>query len=79
MDQITKAYKSLISFTQQAGEKMNEISELWKKLYESSKLYYDTNNTCESFNMMHKIMKGLSDVENKKSTLMNNYVKEKCR
>ena len=76
MDQITKAYKSLISFTQQAGEKMNEISELWKKLYESSKLYYDTNNTCESFNLMHKVMKGLSEVEFKKLKLMNNYIKE---
>ena len=76
MDQITKAYKSLITFTQQAGEKMNEISELWKKLYESSKLYYDTNNTCESFNLMQKVMKGLSEVEFKKSKLMNNYIKE---
>ena len=76
MHQITKSYKILINLIQQSSEKMNEISELWKKLYESSKLYYDTNNTCETFNMMHKIMKGLSDVENKKSTLMNNYVKE---
>ena len=76
MQQITKSYKILINLIQQSSEKMIEIAELWKKLYESSKLYYDTNNTCESFNMMHKIMKGLSDVENKKSTLMNNYVKE---
>ena len=76
MHQITKSYKILINLIQQSSEKMIEIAELWKKLYESSKLYYDTNNTCESFNMMHKIMKGLSDVENKKLTLMNNYVKE---
>ena len=79
MEQITKAYKSLINFTQQASEKMNEISELWKKLFDSSKLYYDTNNTCESFNLMYKIMKGLSEVENKKSILMNNYVREYFR
>ena len=55
---------------------MSEISDLWKKLYESSKLYYDTNNTCESFNIMNKIMKGLSEVAEKKSKLMNNYIKE---
>ena len=55
MEQITKEYKSLINFTQQASEKMNEISELWKKLFDSSKLYYDTNNTCESFYLKSKI------------------------
>ena len=76
MDQITKAYKILINLLQQSSEKMSEISELWKKLYESSKLYYDTNNTCESFNIMNKIMKGLSEVAEKKSKLMNNYIKE---
>lgn len=79
LEQITKAYKSLIVFTAQASEKMNEISQLWKKLYDSSIAYYDTNNTCESFNLMHKIMKGLAEVENKKMTLMNNYVREYFR
>ena len=76
MEQITKAYKILINLTSQASEKMNEISDLWKKLYESSKLYYDTNNTCESFNIMDKIMKGLSEVADKQSKLMNNYIRE---
>ncbi len=79
LEQITKAYKSLINFTHQASEKMLEISELWKKLYDSSKLYYDTNNTCESYNLMQKIMKGLSEVENKKLILMNNYIREYFR
>ena len=79
MEQISKAYKSLINFTQQASEKMKEISELWKKLYDSSKLYYDTNKTCESYNLMYKIMKGLSEVANKKTILMNNYVREYFR
>ena len=59
MQQITKAYKVLITHMKQSGEKMKETSELWKKLYESSQSYYETNNTCESYNLMHNIMKSL--------------------
>ena len=77
--QITKCYKSLITFMQQASGKMKEISELWKKLYESSQSYYETNNTIESYNLMHKIMITLSDIENKKVDLMNNYIREYFR
>jgi len=74
MKQITKAYKVLITHMKTASEKMKEISELWKKLYEESQSYYETNNTCESFNLMNKIMKSLSDIESKNVDLMNNYM-----
>ena len=77
--QITKCYKSLITFMQQASGKMKEISELWKKLYETSQSYYETNNTIESYSLMHKIMLTLSDIENKKVDLMNNYIREYFR
>ena len=79
MSQLTKAYKSLVTLMKEASEKMKEISELWKKLYESSKSYYETNNTIESYNLMNKIMLSLSDIENKKVDLMNNYVREYFR
>ena len=79
MQQITKAYKVLITHMKQSGEKMKEISELWKKLYESSQSYYETNNTCESYNLMHKIMKSLSEIEIKNVDLMNNYIREYFR
>ena len=79
MKQITKCYKSLITFMKQSSEKMKEISELWKKMYESSQSYYETNNTIESYGLMHKIMKGLSDIESKKVDLMNNYIREYFR
>ena len=77
--QITKCYKSLITLMQQASEKMKEISELWKKLHEISQRYYETNNTIESYGLMHKIMKSLSDIESKKVDLMNNYIREYFR
>ena len=77
--QITKCYKSLIVLMQQASMKMKEISDLWKKLYESSQSYYETNNTIESYGLMHKIMLSLSDIENKKVDLMNNYIREYFR
>ena len=77
--QITKAYKSLFFHMQQASEKMKEISDLWKKLYENSKSYFETNNTIESYSLMHKIMKSLSDIESKKVDLMNNYIREYFR
>ena len=79
MKQITKAYKVLITHMKTASEKMKEISELWKKLYEESQSYYETNNTCESFNLMNKIMKSLSDIESKNVDLMNNYIREYFR
>lgn len=77
--QITKCYKSLITHMSQASEKMKEISELWKKLYESSQSYYETNNTIESYSLMHKIMKSLSEIESKNVDLMNNYIREYFR
>ena len=77
--QITKCYKSLITTMKQASEKMKEISEIWKKLYEISQSYYETNNTIESYGLMHKIMKSLSEIENKKIDLMNNYIREYFR
>ena len=79
MQQITKAYKALITLMKQSSEKMKEISELWKKLYEVSQSYYETNNTCESYNLMNKIMKSLSDIEGKNVDLMNNYIREYFR
>ena len=79
MQQITKNYKILINLMNQASEKMKEISELWKKLYEVSQSYYETNNTCESYNLMNKIMKSLSDIEGKNVDLMNNYIREYFR
>jgi hypothetical protein len=79
MKQITKSYKGLITLMQQASEKMKEISELWKKMHEISQRYYETNNTIESYSLMHKIMKSLSDIESKKVDLMNNYIREYFR
>ena len=79
MQQITKNYKILINLMNQASEKMKEISELWKKLYEKSQSYFETNNTIESYNLMNKIMKTLSDMEKKKFNLMNNYIREYFR
>ena len=79
MQQITKAYKELITSMKQSSEKMKEISELWKKLYEVSQSYYETNNTCESYNLMNKIMKSLSEIEGKNVDLMNNYIREYFR
>ena len=79
MQQITKAYKALITLIKQSSEKMKEISELWKKLYEVSQSYYETNNTCESYNLMSKIMKSLSEIEGKNGDLMNNYIREYFR
>ena len=79
IQQLTKNYKVLITLMQQTSEKMKEIAELWKQLYEKSQSYYEPNNTIESYNLMNKIMKTLSDIESKKRNLMNNYIREYFR
>ena len=79
IQQLTKNYKILITLMQQTSEKMKEIAELWKQLYEKSQSYYEPNNTIESYNLMNKIMKTLSDIESKKRNLMNNYIREYFR
>ena len=51
---ITKGYKSLMTQMDQISEKMKEISQYWKEIYNSNIQFYEKPNTIESYNILSK-------------------------
>ena len=76
---INQNYKQISILMEQVIEKLKYSGELWKNLHDMSEKYYDTNNTCESYNMMANIMNCLCDLEKKKIELMNKNIREYFR
>ena len=56
LQKITKAYKALMVLMSDTCDKMKEISNLWKLLYDKSLKYYETTYTSESYKVMNKII-----------------------
>ena len=79
LQKITKAYKALILLMQQVSEKMKEISDIWKTLYNKSIKYFESQNTYESYNIMSKLMNEWSELQKREMILLNNDVREYFR
>ena len=76
---INQNYKQISILMEQVIEKLKYSGELWKNLHDMSQKYYDTNNTCESYNIMSNIMNYLCDIEKKRIELMNKNLREYFR
>ena len=79
LQKITKAYKTLMLLMTQASEKMKEISDLWKLVYEKSIKYYDMRNTSETYNILSKVMQSWSEAEKQQMEILNVDVREYFR
>jgi hypothetical protein len=79
LQKITKSYKTLMLLMTQSSEKMKEISDLWKLVYEKSTKYYDMHNTSETYNILSKVMQNWSEVEKKQMEILNINVREYFR
>ena len=79
MIKINKSYKNLIQILQSATDKMKEISNLWKLLYDKSLKYYETTYTSESYKVMNKIIEDFVISETKRINIMNTNIREYFR
>jgi hypothetical protein len=79
LQKITKAYKTLMLLMTQASEKMKEISDLWKLVYEKSTKYFDMRNTSETYNILSKVMQNWSEAEKQQMDILNIDVREYFR
>ena len=79
LQKITKNYKALILLMQQVSDKMKEISDIWKILYNKSTKYYESTNTYESYNIMSKLMSEWSELQKREIILLNNDLREYFR
>ena len=68
---ITKGYKSLMTQMDQISEKMKEISQYWKEIYNSNIQFYEKPNTIESYNILSKIMQDWSETNKRQKILIN--------
>ena len=79
LQKITKGYKSLMNQMDQICEKMKEISQYWKELYNANSHFYEKPNTIESFNILSKIMKDWSETNKRQKILINEGIREYFR
>ena len=79
MKKINKSYKNLIEIMQTANDKMREISDLWKLLYDKSLKYYETLYSSESYKIMNKMIEELLASETKKINIININIREYFR
>ena len=79
LKKINKSYKNLIEIMQSANDKMKEISELWKLLYDKSLKYYETVYTCESYKILNKMMEEFLASEAKRINIININIREYFR
>ena len=79
MIKINKSYKNLIQILQSATDKMKEISNLWKLLYDKSLKYYETTYASESYKVMNKIIEDFVISETKRINIMNTNIREYFR
>jgi sorting nexin-7/30/sorting nexin-8 len=76
---ITKGYKSLMTQMDQISEKMKEISQYWKEIYNSNIQFYEKPNTIESYNILSKIMQDWSETNKRQKILINEGIREYFR
>ena len=79
MKKINKSYKNLIEIMKTANDKMKEISDLWKLLYDKSLKYYETLYSSESYKIMNKMIEELLASETKKINIININIREYFR
>jgi hypothetical protein len=79
LQKITKSYKTLMLLMTQTSEKMKEISDLWKLVYEKSTKYFDIHNTSETYNILSKVMQNWAEVEKQQLEILNINVREYFR
>ena len=79
MKKINKSYKNLIEIMQTANDKMKEISDLWKLLYDKSLKYYETLYSSESYKIMNKMIEEFLASETKKINIININIREYFR
>ena len=79
LQKITKGYKSLMLLMEQMSDKMKEISQYWKEIYNANLQYYEKPNTVESYNILSKIMQDWSETNKRQKILINEYIREYFR
>ena len=79
LQKVTKNYKALILLMQQSSEKMKEISDLWKTIYEKSIKYSDSYNTSQSYHIMSKLMEDWSESHKQQLNIINIKIREYFR
>ena len=79
LQKITKGYKALILIMEQLGDKMKEISELWKDIYKKNLKYYEKPNTTTSFDILSKIMLDWCEINKKQKIIINEGIREYFR
>ena len=79
LQKVTKSYKSLILLMAQASEKMKEISNLWKIIYEKSTKYFDKVNTSQTYDILSKVMENWAEAEKQQMDIVNKNVREYFR
>ena len=63
----------------QISDKMKEISQYWKEIYNANLQYYEKPNTVESYNILSKIMQDWSETNKRQKILINEYIREYFR
>jgi hypothetical protein len=79
LQKITKGYKALMIQMDQISEKMKEISQYWKEIYNANLQYFERPNTVESYNILSKIMQDWSETNKRQKILMNEGIREYFR
>jgi len=64
---------------EQLGDKMKEISELWKDIYKKNLKYYEKPNTTTSFDILSKIMLDWCEINKKQKIIINEGIREYFR
>ena len=75
-DKITKSLKSLMGIMYELSNKMKSISQLFKNLYDKSIIYFDSNNTSETFNIMIKFLEDWANIQENQIKIMNLHLRE---
>ena len=79
LQKITKAYKTLVLIMEQLGDKIKELSDLWKVVYQQNVKYYEKPNTTTSFDILSKIMLDWNEINKKQKILLNEGIREYFR
>ena len=79
LQKITKGYKALMIQMDQISEKMKEISQYWKEIFNANLQYFEKPNTIESYNILSKIMQDWSETNKRQKILMNEGIREYFR
>ena len=75
----TKGYKSLMLLMEQMSDKMKEISQYWKEIYNANLNFTEKPNTVESYNILSKIMQDWSEANKHQKILVNEGIREYFR